>query len=50
MTFYPDTIYEKEYPTHSEILDLRGNPLPYENRTPLGFDLSKTSRKELEND
>jgi hypothetical protein len=37
---YANEVYVTEYCTHSSLSDSRGNPLAYEDRTPLGFNLS----------
>ena len=36
---YADQVHVTDHYTHSSLLDARGNPLPYEDRSPLGFDL-----------
>lgn len=37
---FADQVHAEDYPTHSPVLGANGQPLEYEPRQPLGFDLS----------
>ena len=40
-TPFADTAFEQDYPSHSPVLGPDGQPLAYEAREPLGFNLRK---------
>ena len=39
-------VFETEHPTHSKLLDAKGQPIPYQPRPKLGFDLTPKAQQQ----